>query len=130
MPASTWTANDLKIDIDFNFKDDPDIETICNIDIRQKKKLPRGVSLIILTADSTDYILRDMKTLSVDSRTNTARITSKLKGDDFLKMIKSENIYLKIIIDGLKYKCIPGREFLTLRDEFQNNYFAIESLLK
>jgi hypothetical protein len=71
-----------------------------------------------------------MKTLSVDSRTNMVRITSKLSYDNFLEVMKSENIYLQISIDGLKYKCIPSKEFLILQSEFQNNYFEIANILK
>jgi hypothetical protein len=130
LPASTWTGNDLEVDIDFNFKNDVDIETICNISVRQKGKLPRGLSFIMLNADSIDYSLYDMRTLSVDSRTSMVRITSKMSCNNFLKMMKSKNIYLQIIIDGIKYECIPSREFLQMQAEFQNNYFEIENILK
>jgi hypothetical protein len=129
-PASTWTGNNLKIDIDFNFKNDVDIETICNISIRQKGKLPRGLSFMMLQADSIDYFLYDMRTISVDSRKNMVRITSKIGYNNFLKIMKSENVYLQIIIDGKKYECIPSRKFLQIQAEFQNNYFEIENILK
>jgi hypothetical protein len=130
LPASTWTGNDLKMDIDFNFKNDVDIETICNISIRQKGKLPRGLSSIMLNADSSNYFLYDMRTLSVDSRINMVRITSKMSYNSFLKIMKSKNVYLQIIIDGIKYECIPSREFLQIQAEFQDNYFEIENILK
>jgi hypothetical protein len=129
LPASTWAGNDFKIDIDFNFKNDAAIETICNISIRQKGKLPKGISSIILNANSIDYFLHDMETLSIDSKINMARITSRLSYDNFLNIMKAENVYLQIIIDGLRYKCIPSREFLMLQSEFQNSYFEIANIV-
>ncbi|AEF84660.1 EF-hand calcium-binding domain protein [Treponema primitia ZAS-2] len=50
--------------------------------------------------------------------------------DDFLKIMKSKNIFLQIIIDDVKYECIPSGSFFMLQSEFQNNYFTIETILK
>lgn len=130
LPASTWMGNDISIDIDFNFKSDAHIETICNINIRQKGKLPRGLSSVTLKADSIDYSLYDIKILSVDSRTNTVRITSKLSHDTFLQVMQSKDLSLNIIIEGVPYACIPSEAFLILQREFQNNYFEIEHILQ
>jgi hypothetical protein len=130
LPASTWIGNNIKLEIDFNFKNNANIETICNISIRQKGKLLNGLSSILFHADSADYPLNTIKILSVDSRSNMVRITSTLSHDDFLKVMKSKDAFLQIIIDGIKYECIPTDEFLTLRSEFQNNYFIIANMLK
>jgi hypothetical protein len=130
LPASTWIGNDIRLDVDFNFKSNANIETICNISIRQKGKLLNGLSSIVFYADSIDYPLNTIKILSVDSRSNMVRITSGLNHDNFLEMMKSRNIFLQIIVDGIKYECIPSEEFLILRNEFQNNYFTIANVLK
>jgi hypothetical protein len=130
LPASTWTGNNIKLDIDFNFKSNANIETICNISISQKGKLLNGLSSILFHADSIDYPLNAIKILSVDSRANMVRVTSGLSHDDFLKVMISKNIFLQIIVDGIEYECIPTDEFLTLRNEFQNNYFTIANMLK
>jgi flagellar biosynthesis regulator FlaF len=129
-PASTWIGNKIKVEIDFNFKDDMNIETICNISIKQKGKLAKGISLISLNADSIDYPMNDIKILSINSRLNTVRITSVLSYDNFLNIIRSNNISLQIIIDGLMNECIPAKDFFTLQEEFQNSYLMIDDILK
>ena len=129
-PASTWIGSEMKIEIDFNFKDDANIETICNISIRQKGKLVKGISSILFNADSIGYSLNNIKILSINSRSNIVRITSVLSHDDFLKIMSSKNTSLQIIIDGIKNEYIPTRNFFILQEEFQNNYFIIESILK
>jgi hypothetical protein len=130
LPASTWTGNDLQLDVDFNFKSDPQVETICNITIRQKGKLPHGLSSIVFNADSAAYPVTAIKILSVDSRSNAVRISSALSHDDFLKLMNSTNIFLHIIMNETTYKCLPTADFFSLQHEFQNNYFAIETILK
>ncbi|MDR1904838.1 MAG: hypothetical protein LBQ88_21470, partial [Treponema sp.] len=102
-PASTWIGNTINAAIDFNFKNDAAIETICNISIRQKEKLPSGISSILFNADSIAYSLNNQKVLSVDTRSNMVRITSVLSHDNFLKILRSKNILLQIIIDGIKH---------------------------
>jgi hypothetical protein len=42
----------------------------------------------------------------------------------------AKHIFIEIIMDGVKYECIPRRGFLTLQREFQNNYFTIEHILQ
>jgi hypothetical protein len=128
-PASKWIGNKTNIEIDFNFKDDMSIETICNISIKQKGKLAKGISSILLNADSIDYYLNDLKILSIDSRLNIVRITSVLSYDNFIKIMRSKNISLQIIIDGLKNECIPTGDFFRLQEEFQNNYLVHENIL-
>jgi hypothetical protein len=130
LPASTWTGNNIRLDIDFNFKSNANTETICNISIRQKGKLPNGLSSILFYADSTVYPLNAIKILSVDSRSNMVRITSSLSHDNFLRMMQSKNILLQITIDEIRYECIPTDEFLILQSEFQNNYFTITNMLR
>jgi hypothetical protein len=125
-PASTWLGNKIKAEIDFNFKDDMNIETICNISIKQKGKLAKGTFSILLNADSIDYYLKDIKILSVDSRSNTVRITSVLSYNNFIKIMESKNISLQIIIDDSKNECAPTRDFFRLQEEFQNNYLMVE----
>jgi hypothetical protein len=129
-PASTWIGNNINAVIDFNFKNDATIETICNISIRQKDKLPSGISSIMVTADSIDYSLNNLRILSVDNRSDTVRITSVLNHDNFLKIMRSKDVFLQIIIEGIKHECIPNRDFLLLQNEFQNNYLTIENILK
>jgi hypothetical protein len=130
LPASTWTGDNIRLDIDFNFKSNATIETICNMSIKQKGKLPNGLSAILFHADSIDYPLNAIQILSVDSRSNMARISSGLSHDNFLEMMKSKNIFLQIIIDGIKYECVPSEEFLILQNEFQNNYLALANILQ
>jgi hypothetical protein len=130
LPASAWNGNNIQADIDFNFKNNINIKTICNISIRREKELPSGLSNLLLNADSIDYYLYDIKILLVDSRTNMVRITATLSHADFLKIMKSKNIYFEIIIDEVKYKCTPSRRFLILQNEFQNNYFIINNILR
>ena len=129
LPASTWLGDNLKANIDFNFKNNIETETICNISIIRKGKLPSGISSILFNADSVTYSLNNIKLLSVDSRSGMVRITSVLHHDDFLEVMKSHTIFLEIIIDGEKYKCIPQKDFLLLQEEFQNNYFEIANIL-
>jgi hypothetical protein len=130
LPASTWTGNAISLIIDFNFKTNANIETICNININQEGKLPSGLSSILFNADSVDYPLHAIKVLSVDSRSNTVRITSNLSHDDFLAIMKSKNIFLQTVINETKYECTPTDEFLTLQSEFQNSYLTIGNILK
>jgi hypothetical protein len=130
LPASTWIGNKIKAEIDFNFKDNTNIETLCNISIKQREGLAQGISSMSLTADSIDYPLNNIKILSIDSRLNTVRITSALSHDDFLKVMGSKNISLQIIIDGLRNECIPTRDFFILQDEFQNNYLMVKNILR
>jgi hypothetical protein len=129
-PASIWIGDDINAAVDFNFKNDADIETICNISIRQKEKLPSGISSILFNADSIDYSLNNLKILSVDNRSDTVRITSVLSHDNFLKIMRSKDVFLQIIIDGIKHECTPNKDFLILQNEFQNNYLTIENILK
>jgi hypothetical protein len=127
--ASTWNGDKIRVHVDLNFKDNAEIEVICNMSIRQKASLPRGISSIVLNADACEYPLSDIQILLVDSRKNTVRITSLLNHDNFLKIMKSKAVTLQLIISGVHYECTPSKEFLILKDEFQNNYFAMNELL-
>jgi hypothetical protein len=129
-PASTWIGGKIKTEIDFNFKDDANIDTICNVSIIQKGKLAQGISSILLRADDIDYSLNNIKIISIDSRSNMARITSVLSHDNFLKIMRSKNVSLQITIEGLKNECMPTGDFFILQEEFQNNYLMIETILK
>jgi hypothetical protein len=130
LPASTWIGDKIKTEIDFNFKDDAKVDTICNVSIKQKGKLAQGISSILLSADAVDYSLNDIKIIAIDSRSNIVRITSVLSRDDFLKIMRSKNVSLQITVEGLKNECMPTRNFFILQEEFQNNYLMLENILQ
>ncbi|MDR3247677.1 MAG: hypothetical protein LBT39_02720 [Treponema sp.] len=129
-PASTWSGGDVIAKADFNFKSNADIEIICNISITQKASMPKGISSLVFISDLREYPLSDVQILLVDSKTNTVRITSLLGHDDFLAMMKSNEVVLQITMDEMKYECIPDADFSILKTEFQNTYFAMENILK
>jgi hypothetical protein len=130
IPASTWTGNNITIDADFNFKNDVDIKITCNMSLTGRTALPKGISSISVTADSDEYPLSDIQILSLDNKTNTVRLTSLLKHADFLRIIKANDITIRLTMNGLNYECVPSREFSILKNEFKNNYFVLEGILQ
>jgi hypothetical protein len=128
--ATTWKGNGVNIVIDFNFKDDMTIDTICNINITQKDALPRGISAIILKADTVDYALKDVQVLVIDSEHKTVRITSTIDANDFLKAMMSNDMTLNIAMNNQQYQCKPSDEFLKLKNIFVEEYIARGEVLK
>jgi hypothetical protein len=128
--ATTWKGNGVNIVIDFNFKDDMTIDTICNINIIQKDVLPRGISSLILKANTVDYALKDVKVLVIDSEHKTVRVTSTIGANDFLKAMMSNDMTLNIAMNNQHYQCKPSGEFLKLKKIFVEEYMARGEVLK
>lgn len=128
--ATTWKGKGANIVIDFNFKDDMTIDTICNINIIQKDVLPKGISSLILKADTVDYSLKDIQVLVIDSENKTVRITSTLDANDFIKVMMSNNMTLNIAMNNQQYECRPSSEFLKLKKIFAEEYMARAEVLK
>ena len=130
IPASEWRGNDLSAEVDFNFKDNANIQTICNISITGKEAMPKGISSLSFTADSLEYILSDVKILFIDSKNHVLRITSFLQHDEFIAMMKSENIVLHIKMNDSLYECKPSGSFNSLKKEFHDNFYILDQILK
>jgi hypothetical protein len=129
LPPSAWKAQNLTVNLDFNFKDDPESKTICNLSLIQKGHLPGRISAISINADSVVYPLENIKIITVESKSNKVRLTSILDNESFLMIMKSKNIYLEIIMNETIFNCMPQKDFHKIHEEFQADYYTIEGIL-
>jgi hypothetical protein len=121
---TTWKGDGVTIVIDFNFKDDMSIDTICNINIIRKDTLPKGISSLILKADTVDYALKDVQVLIIDSERKTVRVTSTLSANDFLKAMMAHDMTVNIAMNNQHYRCKPSGAFVKLKKIFVADYSA------
>jgi hypothetical protein len=123
IPSTVWLNKEIEFDVDFTYRDNAELPTLCNISIIQKNAMPRGVSKIDFRGDGKTYSVYDIKGLSAESKKNLLRITSSMSHDDFLALMKSEDIKINIILDHKEYECIPSDVFSKFRQEFLTLYF-------
>ena len=129
IPASLWQDRDISAELDFNFKNDINIKTVCNITITQKKTTPKSISSLAFVVDSQIYPLYDTQVLFIDSKNNSVRLTSLLEYNDFITIMKSDNTLFKLNVNNSVYTCKPSENYPALRDEFQNNVLSIDQIL-
>jgi len=129
-PPTKWTGDTIEGYVDFNFKDDPGFETICNLDIIKKDGMPRGISAILFKTGTTTYPLSNLSILLADSESHKVRLSSRIGHDEFLRLLESETILFEVDIGGREYLCVPSREFLDMKNKFVNDYRAAESILE
>jgi hypothetical protein len=83
-----------------------------------KGKVPSVPAALSLDGDGTAYPLSDIERLFANTENSTTRISSRIKGDDFLSLIRARSITLIAAIDGTEYRFTPPKQFLEYRDKF------------
>jgi hypothetical protein len=83
-----------------------------------KGKVPSVPAALSLEGDGTAYPLSDIERLFANTENSTTRITSLIKGEDFLSLIKARSITLIAAIGGTEYRFTPPKQFFEYRDKF------------
>jgi hypothetical protein len=95
----------------------------CNISFSytakaDKGKVPSVPAALSLDGDGVAYPLSDIERLFANTENSTTRITSRITGEDFLSLLRSQSITLIAVIDGTEYRFSPPKQFLKYRDKF------------
>jgi hypothetical protein len=118
-PPTRWeTQKGVKLDIDINFRDTPLMPTIIRVGISLKEQPPGKISSIVFQGDGAAFSLSEIKGLEVRRDKKFLRVTGILSYEEFIQLIKSEQITMTVTVDGTSYTSIPSKEFLAIQLEF------------
>jgi hypothetical protein len=81
-------------------------------------KAPSVPASVSLDGDGTVYPLSGIETLFSNPERSTTRISSRIKGEDFLSLLRSQSLTLTASIDGAEYRFTPPKNFFEYRDKF------------
>jgi hypothetical protein len=122
-PMMIWKqeSGDIKAECDFTYRYQTGSDAVCNISFMFEKGnegafpgLPASASF---EAGGKQYPLRSISSLFSDGQRKTRRITSTLPGEEFLELIKNDELALNASMDGSTYRFIAPKKFFPYRDE-------------
>jgi hypothetical protein len=121
IPHSNWQAENSKkiyADLDITYRTNSENPVFINISFYNAAGNPRLLSSAVLEGGGIAYPLENLSTLYISVVKKELRVTSEGGRQDFLPLIRSEDIVLKAVVDGVEYRYVPGKDFYRLRDEF------------
>jgi hypothetical protein len=122
-PMMVWKqeSGTIKAECDFTYRYQTGSDAVCNISFVFEKGnegvFPGLPASAFFEAGGKQYPLRGISSLFSDGQKKTQRITSTLPGEEFLELIKHDELALNASIDGSGYRFIAPKKFFPYRDE-------------
>ncbi|GHV44115.1 hypothetical protein AGMMS49546_27550 [Spirochaetia bacterium] len=125
IPPTEWknvNSNNVLVDLDITYNTDPASVARCNISFKGSKKSPHEVTSASFIGDGVSYTLQEISYLYLNSSKKTLRISTKSPPENIIAVLESKAIALKAVVDGVEYQFVPSKSFLTLKDQFLEEY--------
>jgi hypothetical protein len=122
-PIMVWKqeSGNIKAECDFTYRYQTGSDAVCNISFIFEKgnegAFPGFPASASFEAGGKQYSLRGISSLFSDGQRKTQRITSTLPGEEFLELIKNDELALNASIDGTEYRFIAPKKFFPYRNE-------------
>jgi hypothetical protein len=120
-PANNWTVSNTKAvsaTVDITYRTNSENPVYVNLSFFNKKQYPRNLSAAALEGGGIVYPLDSIQTLRIDSKRYELRVTTNGQRENFLPLMRSEDIILRATVDGNEHIYTPGKNFYILRDQF------------
>jgi hypothetical protein len=121
LPHNGWQAENskkIRATLDVTYRTNSENPVFINISFYNSAGNPRLLSSAVLEGGGIVYPLENISVLHINAKKKELRVTTEGNRQDFLPLMKAENIVLRAVVDGVEYSCIPGKDFYSLRDEF------------
>lgn len=123
VPKTSWAIRGVKtawadLDITFrNNREDPSLEGTVNLSFFNTQKNPQEIASACFKQGGAAYPLGKITVLYTKAKNKELRVTTKIRREDMLAVLRGEPITLAAVIDGAAYEFEPPKAFRTLKNE-------------